>query len=206
MINDNLPFSKSADNNKDPILSELQSIITSDDQFLLEIGSGTGQHAVFFAAHFPHLKWQTSDLLVNHKIINAYREKANLRNILAPLEYEAGKTKLPYKKYHLIFTVNTFHIMSWKKVKTVLKSIHNSLVEGGQFIIYGPFNIDGEFTSESNKDFDGYLKASNPEMGIRNFNDIESNLIKTNMLLSKIIDMPSNNKFIVFTKITKEKS
>ena len=199
-----IPYNKAADSNKEVLCEALKAFITQNDQDLFEIGTGTGQHAVHMSPSFPHLKWQTSDLKSNHHTIRHYIKQANLKNILDPVEFEAGATKLPKKKYDIIFTANTFHIMSWKKVKTVLKNLNNSLKEGGQFIIYGPFNFNDEFTSESNKDFDAYLKSINPEMGIRNFNDIEINLTKNNIHTTEKIDMPKNNKLLVFTKITKE--
>jgi cyclopropane fatty-acyl-phospholipid synthase-like methyltransferase len=199
-----IPFSKAADSNKEVICEALKAFVTDLDRNLLEIGSGTGQHAVYMSTQFPKLKWQTSDLLKNHAVIKYYIKSANLKNILDPIEFEAGVTKLPRQKFNIIYTANTFHIMSWKKVKTILKAIQYSLNEGGQFIVYGPFNFENEFTSESNKDFDTYLKELDPQMGIRNFNDIEANLKKTHMLSTEIVDMPKNNKLLVFTKITKE--
>ena len=198
-----LPISAAADRNKSHIADALQSIITKEDRSLFEIGSGTGQHAVYLASYFNHLKWQTSDLLVNHDTINAHIENANLNNVFSPLEYEAGKNKFPHRKYDLVYTANTFHIMSWKNVKTTLKSVHQILNEGGQFLIYGPFNYGGEFTSESNMQFDLFLKKNSPESGIRNFEDIQSNLKKNDIHFSKQIDMPANNKLLVFTKIAK---
>ncbi len=205
MTNLDLPFSPSADRNKEPIAKALSEIITKHDRNIFEIGSGTGQHAAYLGNYFSHLYWQTSDLKENHKTISAYIDQANLKNLIHPIEFEAGVTKLPNKKYDLVYTANTFHIMSWKKVKTILKSIDQILIEGGQFIIYGPFNFDGEFTSESNKEFDENLKARDPNSGIRNFEDIKKNLEKSSLIFSQKIDMPANNKILVFTKITKEK-
>jgi cyclopropane fatty-acyl-phospholipid synthase-like methyltransferase len=205
MTNTELPFSPSADRNKEPIAEALSQVITKEDRNIFEIGSGTGQHAVYLGSCFSHLYWQTSDLKENHKTISAYIDQANMRTLLHPVEFEAGVTKLPRKKFDLVYTANTFHIMSWKKVKTILKSIDQILIEGGQFIIYGPFNFNGEYTSDSNREFDESLKARDPNSGIRSFEDIKSNLEKSAMVFSQKIDMPANNHILVFTKITKEK-
>lgn len=199
------PFSPSCERNKGPILEVLQKLISPEDKFLLEIGSGTGQHAVHFAPHFKNLKWVTSDRFVNFEGIKAWLQEAKIPNILGPVQYEVGKSSLPPQRYDLVFTANTLHIMSWKKVKTLVKQLGQYLVEGTQIIIYGPFNFNNEFTSESNRIFDEVLKHNDPKSGIRNFEDLVSVMNKNEIEFTEKFDMPANNFILVFTKIKKIK-
>ena len=203
-MNTTLPFSESAERNQKPIAQVLKDFITKQDRNIFEIGSGTGQHAAYLGSCFSHLDWQTSDVKSNHSTIQAYIDRANLNNLLSPIEFEVGKTPWPRKRFDIVYTANTLHIMSWKNVKTTLKSVNKIMNEGGQFFIYGPFKFDGEFTSESNEKFDLILKENDPQRGIRNFEDIKTNLEKNNLMFTNKIEMPANNMILVFTKITKQ--
>lgn len=199
------PHSPSCDRNKEAILDVLLEVITTQNAKLLEIGSGTGQHAVHMAAEFPDLQWVTSDVQSNHPGIKMWLKDFKIPNIHGPLPYEVGVDKIPYQKFDYIFTANTLHIMSWKKVKTMIKQISPSIHEGAQVIFYGPFNYNGAFTSESNEKFDHWLKSRDPQSGIRNFEDIVSTMKKYDMDFTKEYEMPANNKMLVFTKIQKTK-
>ena len=146
------PYSPACDRNKEPILEVLKEVVAPFNKNLLEIGSGTGQHAVFFAPHFKHLTWVTSDLEINHQGIKMWLSEFKISNIIGPIEFEIGKTPFPKQTkrsnhrintFDLIFTANTFHIMSWKECKTLLKMWGNTLHEGYQVLIYGPFNYEG---------------------------------------------------------------
>lgn len=190
-----------SDRNQGPILAVLKEVISSENKNLFEIGSGTGQHAIYMAPHFPDIFWTTSDILANAKVIKENLEVAKVFNIKGPFQFEIGKDDFPRVPYDLIFTANTFHIMSWKNCKTLMKALGTRLREGSQVIIYGPFNYNGNFTSESNERFDKMLKERNPESGIRSFEDVNNNMIKNGFVLYKDFEMPAHNRTLVYTRL-----
>lgn len=189
------------DRNQEPILDILKQVISPENKSLFEIGSGTGQHAIFMAPHFPNIWWTTSDVVANAKLIKENLQAANIPNIKGPFQFEVGKDDFPRVPYDLIFTANTFHIMSWKNCKTLMKALGTRLREGSQVIIYGPFNYNGQFTSESNAAFDKMLKERNPESGIRAFEDVNNNMQKNGFTLYKDYEMPANNRTLVYTRL-----
>ena len=189
------------DRNQGPILEILKEVISPENKNLFEIGSGTGQHAIFMAPHFKDIFWTTSDRTENHKIIKENLKGSNIQNIKGPFQFEIGKDDFPRVPYDLIFTANTFHIMSWKNCKTLMKTLGTRLREGSQVIIYGPFNYNGTFTSESNAAFDQMLKERNPESGIRSFEDVNNNMLKNGFTLYKDYEMPANNRMLVYTRL-----
>jgi cyclopropane fatty-acyl-phospholipid synthase-like methyltransferase len=195
------PYSMACDRNRDPILKVMKEVISADDRKLLEIGSGTGQHAVYLAPHFPHIIWVTSDVKANHKGIQMWLDESGAPNIIGPGEFEVGKNDFPMGNFDIVFSANTFHIMHWKECKTLMKLMGRNLREGTQVLVYGPFNYNGKFTSASNEEFDKTLKAKDPQMGIRNFEDVITNMKKNGFLLSKDYEMPANNRLLVFMKI-----
>ena len=194
-------FLTAFDRNKDPIIEVLKEVITVDNNRVLEIGSGTGEHAAYFAKNFPNIVWTTSDVLSNHARIKTTLDKAKLANLRGPLAFEVGRDDFPKYNYDIVFTANTFHIMSWKQCKNLIKILGNRLREGSQVIIYGPFNYDGKFTSESNALFDQSLKEQNAAQGIRSFEDVNKSMIKNGFVLFRDYDMPANNRMLVFTRL-----
>lgn len=190
-----------SDRNQGPILEVLKEVISPENRKLFEIGSGNAQHAIFMAPHFPKITWTTSDVLANNKNIKHHLDKANIPNIKGPFEFEVGKDEFPRIPFDLVFTANTFHIMSWKDCKILMKFFGSRLREGSQVMIYGPFNYGGEFTSQSNAEFDRMLKERNPESGIRSFEDVNNNMIKRGFALFKDFEMPTNNRMLVYTKL-----
>ncbi len=194
------PFAPSCERNQTVILNVLQSIICVKDKHLLEIGSGTGQHAVFMAPYFPQLQWHTSDLEENHAGINMWLDEAKINNIVAPIIYESGKSDFPDIEVDIVFTTNTLHIMSWLNVKILIKQLGDNLKTGAKIIIYGPFNYNGQFTSESNAKFDVWLKKQEPRRGIRNFEDIVQRMADVGIVLKQDIEMPANNRILYFIK------
>ena len=192
---------KASDRNKDPILKVLKEVLTIDNKRILEIGSGPAEHAVYFAKNLKDIIWTTTDVLSEHGRIKAALDKAKLPNLRGPLAFEIGKDDFPKYNYDIVFTANTFHIMSWKQCKNLMKILGNRLREGSQVIIYGPFNYEGNFTSESNAQFDQSLKAQDPAAGIRSFEDINKNMKKNGFELFKDYEMPANNRMLVFTRL-----
>lgn len=195
------PFSPACERNQQPILEVLQQIIDEQDRRLLEIGSGTGQHAVFLAPHFPQVEWYPTDVQANLKGINLWLEEARIPNIQKPQRVEIGKDELPKLKFDVIFTANTFHIMHWKEVKSLIKQFGGRLREGARVAIYGPFKYDGKFTSQSNEEFDQSLKAKDPMSGIRSFEDVNNNMIKNGFELVMDVKMPANNQMLIYRRL-----
>src|SRR5690554_3646744 len=165
-----LPFSQAAENNKTPILAVLSQIF-SDSKKVLEIGSGTGQHAVHFARALPYLIWQPSDLAENHAAINAWREAEPADNLLAPIRFDLASSHWP-GAFDAVYSANTAHIVSWPLVEKMLQLIGEKLPANGLFALYGPFNINGNYTSDSNREFDAWLKSRDPQSGIRDLEKI----------------------------------
>lgn len=195
------PFSPACERNREPILKVLKEIVTPEDRKLLEIGSGTGQHAVYLAPHFPHMIWVTSDMKEKHTGIKMWLEESGAPNIIGPGAFEVGKDEFPRGNFDIVFTANTFHIMHWKECKTLMKLLGRNLSEGAQVLIYGPFNEGGNFSSPSNAEFDQWLKSQDPLMGIRNIEDIVSNMKKNGFHLSRSYEMPANNRILLFLKV-----
>lgn len=197
--NPDMQYSPACERNRDPILEQLKPRLSSAHK-LLEIGSGTGQHAIYFGQHLPHLIWQTSDRLENHASINAWIRHSGGNNVLPPLELDVAQTEWPMQKFDTVFTANTCHIMSWTDVEKMFQGVSRVLANPGRFFIYGPFNYDGQFSSRSNEAFDASLKLTAPHRGIRDLADMRQ-LAQTNLLqLSEDIPMPANNRLLVFTK------
>jgi cyclopropane fatty-acyl-phospholipid synthase-like methyltransferase len=190
-------FSEACERNREPILSVLKTAL-ADKSRVLEVGSGTGQHAVHFARHLPHLVWQTSDLKANHASILAWQAEAGLDNVLPPLELNVGGM-WPSQTFDAVFTANTCHIMAWPEVGAMFAGVSRVLAPGGAFILYGPFNYGGEFTSPSNQRFHEYLQAQAPHMGIRDIAAIRT-LAEGSMIRLDDHEMPANNRLLVFAK------
>ena len=192
------PFSEACEENKLPILEVLERLF-ADVRYVLEIGSGTGQHGVYFAGALPHLIWQTSDLPEQHDGIRAWLLEAALPNLKAPIALDVGG-RWPDRSFDAVFSANTAHIMSWPRVQQMFAGIGRVLGGGGCFALYGPFNFGGKYTSDSNERFDQWLKAREPASGIRNFEDLDK-LARTNGLtFVEDIPMPVNNRILVWSR------
>lgn len=195
------PFSEACERNKEPILKVLQETITPNHGKLLEVGSGTGQHAVAFAPHFKNVIWVTSDVAANHLGISMWLREYKIQNIVGPLRFEIGKDEFPSQPFDMVYTANTFHIMEWKNTKTFMKMLGRRLRKGSLVMIYGPFNYNGNFISESNREFDAMLKSKNPLAGIRNFEDVNKTMIKQGFELIKDHMMPANNRMLCYRRL-----
>lgn len=192
-------FSDACEENKDPILAVLKNEL-ADCRNVLEIGSGTGQHAVYFGLYLPYLCWQTSDLDENHASINAWRNSAGLPNVLEPLSLDVSSGPWPEGGFDGVFSANTTHIMSWPAVCGMFSGIRLVLKPGGVFCLYGPFNYNQCYTSVSNEHFDNWLKARNPLSGIRNFEALDELADNNSLVFRKDIEMPVNNRLLVWER------
>jgi len=195
------PYSAACENNKDVILKVLKENILSSDRRLLEIGSGTGQHAIYFAPFFPQLEWFPTDLTANLRGMNLWVTEAKVKNIFRPQLLDVSRDDFPRLKFDVVFTANTFHIMHWKDCKTFMKMLGNRLRENSRAIFYGPFKYRGEFTSTSNAEFDASLKTKDPLSGIRAYEDVNNSMLKNGFELVHDYEMPANNRILVYKRL-----
>jgi cyclopropane fatty-acyl-phospholipid synthase-like methyltransferase len=195
----NKPYSQSCDQNRDPILGVIQSLLI-DKKHVLEIGSGTGQHAVYFAQKMPHLIWQTSDQIAYHDGIKQWLTEANLKNTPAPIKLDVSNDPWPNLMVDAIFSANAIHIMSWDNVVDFITKAGQQLDSKGLLILYGPFNYDNSYTSESNARFDIWLKQNNPLSGIRDFEAINALAEQEKLHLINDYAMPANNRILCWQK------
>jgi len=195
----NKPFAESCEQNKHIILDVLKQEFSKVNN-VLEIGSGTGQHAVFFAESLAHLNWQCSDRTSSLAGINAWLNEANLTNLPRPIELDVLSSQWPNKKYDAVFSANAVHIMSWQAVEAMFEGLKNCLEEHAVICLYGPFNYDNKFTSESNARFDQWLKQRDPLSGIRDINDLNKLAAQCNLTLSNDYAMPANNRILCWQK------
>lgn len=195
-----LPFSQSCENNKEPILSVLRrQFCRSGD--VLEIAGGTGQHAVYFAAQLPHLHWQSSDVPDSLATLEPRIALAALPNLPAPLPFDVTQARLNLAPVDYVFSANSLHIMPAAAVTHFFRHLRTLLKPGGTLCVYGPFKYGGTFTTDSNAQFDQWLKQRNPESGIRDFETVVSLANEAGMSLCEDNAMPANNQLLVFTKL-----
>jgi len=193
------PDAPATERNREPILEVLKSEFC-DCETVLEIGSGTGQHAVFLAAAMPWLDWQTSDLAENHQGIRAWISNSGLTNVREPILLNVEEPGELDATYDAVFSANTAHIMSLRAVIRMFELVGRLLSAGGVFCLYGPFNQDGEFSSESNRRFDASLRKQDPVMGIRDLEHLDSFARKESMIRQGLYAMPANNMLAVWSK------
>lgn len=193
------PYSESCAQNQVPILETLQEIFVHQ-QLVLEIASGTGQHAVYFGRALPHLTWQTSELAQNHAGILAWLNETKLPNVLPPVVIDVNEGQWPVEMVDTVFNANTVHIISWPEVERMFVGIARILSAGGMLCLYGPFNYGGKFTSESNARFDVWLKSRNRNSGVRDFEAINRLAETHGLFLLRDVSMPSNNRTLVWQR------
>jgi trans-aconitate methyltransferase len=190
------PHAPSCEKNRDPILEVLRQHF-HDRREVLEIGSGTGQHAIYFAERLPHLNWQTSDCRENLPGIGAWLAEAALPNTPPPLAFNVLESWPPHRA-DAIFSANTLHIMPWTAVERLFAGLPTLLADQAKVAIYGPFNYGGQFTSESNAAFDRWLKEKAPHQGIRDFEKVAELADNAGLHLLEDRAMPSNNRCLVW--------
>jgi len=193
------PYSESCEQNRVPILDVLAPRV-ADCRTLLEIGSGTGQHAVYFAPDLPRLVWQTSDQRAQHAGIRQWLDEAGLANVLPPLALDVMLDEWPVGPFDAVFSANTAHIMPETAVAAMFAGVGAVLAENGPFLLYGPFNYDGRFTSESNHRFEDWLRQRDPLMGIRDVTWLRELAAEVGLVLAEDIEMPVNNRCLVWRK------
>jgi len=212
------PFAESCVQNRDPILAVLREVF-ADRRRVLEIGSGTGQHAVYFGAELPHLVWQTADVPQQHPGIRQWLDEAALPNVLPPIALDVSQTAWRNGRYDAVFSANTLHIMGWPEVERFFEGVGEVLRKGrcaaagrpsaypsrvlepgGVLAVYGPFNYNGAYTAESNARFDAWLKARDPASGVRDFEAVDALARAQGLVLQRDIAMPANNRTLVWRR------
>lgn len=193
----NKPFSPSADRNKEPILGALRHEV-SDNQQVLEIGSGTGQHACFFAESLPGILWQPTELKQNIPGIEFWINETPIKNVLPPKELDVDVHPWPDIGADVCYTCNTFHIVSMQSVKHIYQGCKALLGNSGKLCVYGPFSINGQHNSSGNAAFDQQLRASNPDSGIRDLSQLDKLAQQSGFSTYRSTKMPANNLFVVW--------
>ncbi len=193
------PYAESCEQNRDPILAVLQPLFAHCSQ-VLEIGSGTGQHAVYFAEKMPHLTWHCSDREENHAGIHQWLAEAALPNVREPLKLDVLRDSHPMLEVDAVFSANTTHIMHWAEVQAFFALVGKVLIKNGLFALYGPFNDQNNYTSESNARFDVWLKQRDPASGIRAFEDLNTLAEQAGMQLYQDFAMPENNRILCWQR------
>lgn len=195
---DDLPFSAAAERNKAPILGQLQRLLP-DSARVLEIASGTGQHARHFAQARPAWSWQPTDTTDDAaRAIDA--RCAGLVNVRPALRLDVLDAAWPAGPYDALYCANMLHISPWATCPALMRGAAACLVPGGLLLLYGPYRVDGVPTAPSNEAFDVDLKARNPDWGLRALADVQREAEAVGLRLRDVVTMPANNLIVVFEK------
>ena len=192
----NMPFSPACERNREPILAVLRRRF-ADRSRVLEIGSGTGQHAVHFAAAMPHLVWQTSDVPAHLPGIRQWLAEARLPNTPPPQAFDVNGA-WPAGRFDAVFSANTLHIMAWHEVVLLFEGLPTVMLPGSLLTVYGPFNEGGQYSSASNAAFDAALRADDPQRGIRDIEAVDALAHAAGLLRVDDQPMPANNRCITW--------
>jgi SAM-dependent methyltransferase len=192
------PFSDACERNRAPILAVLKRIF-ADRKSVLEIGSGTGQHAAYFAPGLPWLTWQPSDVAAHMPGIRQWVEEAGAKNLRLPIVLDVD-APWPALSVDAAYSANTCHIMSWAQVERMFRGIGQLLRPGGIFCLYGPFDYGGRHTSESNARFDAMLRSRDPASGLREREAIVQLALANRLAEEEDNPMPANNRLLVFRR------
>jgi hypothetical protein len=195
------PVAEACERNREPILGVLARVF-ADRQRVLEIGSGTGQHAVYFGSSLAHLTWQTSDLPQAHPGIRAWLAEAGLANVLEPVALDVRADRWEVGVYDAFFSANVAHIAPWDAVQAMFRGIERHRAADCVVALYGPYNYDGRFTSQSNAEFDAWLRHRDPASGIRDFEAVDALARSIGLQCLEDNAMPSNNRLLVWRSPT----
>jgi len=192
-----LPFSEACERNKAPILEVLREVFANRSH-VVEIGAGTGQHAVHFARHLPHLSWQPTDRSEYLPGLVARIAAEGATNLRPPLELDVLQPEWPPLHADAVFSANTLHIMGWPEVEAFFHGVGRLLSGGGMLAVYGPFRYRGRFTTQSNADFDRMLRDRDAASGIRDFEAVDRLAARAGLELHRDVAMPANNQLLVW--------
>ena len=193
-------YSRAADNNKAAILSVLTPYLSEGDH-VLEIGSGSGQHAIHMTGALPQIQWQPSDRAITLALLSANIREYGTPNVQQPIELDLANPPLALPEgVQCVYAANVMHIVSEPLGATLIKLAAQSLLKDGYLVLYGPYRYGGEFTTESNKDFDGWLKDRDSASGVRDFEWVDKLANESGLTLIMDHSMPANNQCLVLKK------
>ena len=195
------PFSQACENNQEPLMEVLGEVFGQVES-VLELGSGTGQHARYFAERLPHIQWQPSDLAENIAAIEQWREDYHGSNLAAPVPLDVREHNWPLDIGDAVFTANSLHIMAWSSVQSLFSYLDEYAPTRNLLVVYGSFNYGGEYTSESNARFDEWLAQRNPDSAIRDFEQLDQLARDAGYRLQGDYAMPANNRTLVWQKLS----
>jgi len=196
-----LTLSEACERNKEPILGVLRSELAGAAT-VLEVGSGTGQHALHFAAGLPQLVWQPSELPEHLPALAERVRVAGGKNLRVPFALDVGDDPWPVAPVDAVFSANTLHIMSWSAVREFFRGVSGVLRSPGVLCVYGPFRFHGAHTSDSNAEFDRWLKARDPVSGVRDFEALDELARAAGLVLTADHAMPANNRTLVWRRVS----
>jgi SAM-dependent methyltransferase len=186
--------------NRDPIAAVLQKVLP-DEGTVLEVASGTGEHAVYFAGLFPHLHWQPSDPDPESlTAIEAWRADTDVANLREPVFLDAASATWPVDRADAVLCINMVHISPWRATMGLMRGAARLLPPGGPLVLYGPYRRAGVSTARSNEAFDESLKARNPEWGLRQLEDVQAEAERNGLRFEGLWEMPANNLTLVFRR------
>jgi hypothetical protein len=194
------PIHPSVLRNRDPILAVLRRVL-ADCRTVLEVGSGGGAHAWYFARHLPHLVWQPTDIEpVNLADIEARRAHEPLENLLPALRLDARDTRWPVERVDAVYSGNMIHIAPFEATLGLMAGAGCVRGTGGRLVTYGPYRIGGAHTAPSNAAFDESLKARDPAWGVRDVEAVVEAAEAEGFGLLEQVPMPANNLMLIFEK------
>jgi cyclopropane fatty-acyl-phospholipid synthase-like methyltransferase len=194
-----LPFSAACERNQDPILEVLR-VRFADRSQVLEVGSGTGQHAVYFSRALAHLIWHPTEQLAYLQDLTQRVTLEGPGNLRPPTVLDVRQALWPLRSVDAMFTANTLHIMSWAEVTAFYRGVGGVLLPRGVLCVYGPFRYEGRYTSDSNRDFDRMLQDRDPDSGLRDIREVRALGLQHGLRLDEDHDLPANNRLLVFVK------
>ncbi len=193
------PFAPSCERNKEAIGDALAPWLDSEPRRLVEIGSGTGQHAVYLAERFANTTWQCTDVIDNLAGIGLWLDEAALPNLPPPLALDVQQSPWPTLNPDLVFSANTAHIMDWAAVQLMFRGVAKWFAGGESLLLYGPFNVDGQFTSDGNRQLDQWARDTFPGGGLRDKAQIFELAESLGCQSGQSIAMPANNWLLALT-------
>jgi hypothetical protein len=196
---DTQPFSQACENNKAVILEAIAPVLASVDS-VLEIGSGTGQHACHFAAQLPHLRWQPTELDGNRHVLAPRLQMYPGENMCPAVSLDVCQRPWPVPVAQAVFTANTLHIMPVEAVQSLFAYLGEASAAGTFLVVYGPFNYEGRYTSDSNASFDDWLRARDERSAIRHFEDVDAFARAAGFFLLEDRAMPANNRLLLWQR------
>jgi SAM-dependent methyltransferase len=194
-------FAPAAERNRDAILEVLKSVLP-ESGLVLDVASGSGQHAVYFAAAFPNLEFQPTDIDTDAiRSIAVYRVEAGLPNLKPPVVLDAASDTWPVERAAAVISINMLHIAPWEAGLGLLRGAARVLSPGGPLVLYGPFVVNGDFISQSNVAFDANLRADDPRFGLREVRDVENAAVEAGFKLEALVPRPANNHMLIFRRV-----